>query len=368
MWLNGDRASRTYIGWMGYSRRVAHMPKTEGKEPGALEAQILPSAVPSHSILRSSVKNLTSPFSATFSHPKKFCGNPQRPSVTRRDRSKLAPEVAARFLSFNSLLASVLASKSEVRSARAGATWRLTAARPARPRESARLVAFAFFVVGALAAALTYARIRDRCVRFVSQRARKLYTHSPARALAHSFLRRGHARRASTLASRRRDDRSFSLPLSLSPPSVVPSSPHASSSIAPPRLRSIHRPYLEVRPPRERDGRPNERDAFDRSGPPRTCTIFAWTVNMSLVKLVVTTTTTTTTHDDDDDARPTDGTIHRPIESRARTRRDSTPARGWGSRVGWGGVESSRDRSISPKAGTSRDHAREIRGPCGHIQ
>ena len=231
MWLNGDRASRTYTGWMGYSRRVAHMPKTEGKEPGALEAQILPSAVPSHSILRSSVKNLTSPFSATFSHPKKFCGNPQRPSVTRRDRSKLAPEVAARFLSFNSLLASVLASKSEVRSARAGATWRLTAARPARPRESARLVAFAFFVVGALAAALTYARIRDRCVRFVSQRARKLHTHSPARARSrihraralahsctHSFIRRGHARRASTLASRRRDDRSFSLPLSLHPP------------------------------------------------------------------------------------------------------------------------------------------------------
>ena len=186
MWLNGDRASRTYIGWMGYSRRVAHMPKTEGKEPGALEAQILPSAVPSHSILRSSVKYLTSPLSATFSQPKKFCGNPQRPSVTRRDRSKLAPEVAARFLSFNSLLASVLASKSEVRSARAGATWRLTAARPARPRESARLVAFAFFVVGALAAALTYAGIRDRCVRFVSQRARKLYTHPLVRALVHS--------------------------------------------------------------------------------------------------------------------------------------------------------------------------------------
>ncbi len=193
MWLNGDRASRTYIGWMGYSRRVAHMPKTEGKEPGALEAQILPSAVPSHSILRSSVKNLTSPFSATFSHPKKFCGNPQRPSVTRRDRSKLAPEVAARFLSFNSLLASVLASKSEVRSARAGATWRLTAARPARPRESARLVAFAFFVVGALAAALTYARIRDRCVRFVSQRARKLHTHSPPRARARIHRARARA-------------------------------------------------------------------------------------------------------------------------------------------------------------------------------
>ena len=154
--------------------------------------------------------------------------------------------------------------------------------------------------------------------------------------------------------------RPFVLSPSLSPPpSVVPSSPHASSSIAPPRLRSIHRPYLEVRPPRARDGRPTERRAFDRSGPRRTCTIFAWTVNMSLVKLVVTTTTTTTTHDDDDDARPTDGTIHRPIESRARTRRDSTPARGWGSRVGWGGVESSRDRSISPKAGTSRDHARE---------
>ncbi len=221
MWLNGDRASRTYIGWMGYSRRVAHMPKTEGKEPGALEAQILPSAVPSHSILRSSVKNLTSPFSATFSQPKKFCGNPQRPSVTRRDRSKLAPEVAARFLSFNSLLASVLASKSEVRSARAGATWRLTAARPARPRESARLVAFAFFVVGALAAALTYARIRDRCVRFVSQRARKLHTHFPPRARAHHALM--HSSAGATHDARRRSRRVDettvrSLSLSLSPP------------------------------------------------------------------------------------------------------------------------------------------------------
>ena len=258
MWLNGDRASRTYIGWMGYSRRVAHMPKTEGKEPGALEAQILPSAVPSHSILRSSVKYLTSPLSATFSQPKKFCGNPQRPSVTRRDRSKLAPEVAARFLSFNSLLASVLASKSEVRSARAGATWRLTAARPARPRESARLVAFAFFVVGALAAALTYARIRDRCVRFVSQRARKLYTHPLVRALVHScthsFIRRGHSRRASTRSSRRRETRSFSLVLSPHPPSIVPSSPIASSPIAPPRLRSIDRArgaYLEATTVRE---------------------------------------------------------------------------------------------------------------------
>ena len=230
MWLNGDRASRTYIGWMGYSRRVAHMPKTEGKEPGALEAQILPSAVPSHSILRSSVKNLTSPFSATFSHPKKFCGNPQRPSVTRRDRSKLAPEVAARFLSFNSLLASVLASKSEVKSARAGATWRLTAARPARPRESARLVAFAFFVVGALAAALTYARIRDRCVRFVSQRARKLHTHFPPRARSHSSCARARAHHAlmhssagathdARRRSRRVDETTVrSLSLSLSPP------------------------------------------------------------------------------------------------------------------------------------------------------
>jgi hypothetical protein len=91
------------------------------------------------------------------------------------------------------LLASVLASKSEVKSARAGATWRLTAARPARPRESARLVAFAFFVVGALAAALTYARIRDRCVRFVSQRARKLHTHFPPRARSHSSCARARA-------------------------------------------------------------------------------------------------------------------------------------------------------------------------------
>ena len=78
---------------------------------------------------------------------------------------------------------------------------------------------------------------------------------------------------------------------------------------------------------------------------------------MSLVKLVVTTTrTTTTTHD---------RTIHRPIESRARPRRDSTPCRGRGSRMGWGGVESSRDRSISPEACTSRDHAMEIRGRVG---
>lgn len=235
MWLNGDRASLTYIGWMGYSRRVAHMPKTEGKEPGALEAQILPSAVPSHSILRSSVKYLTSPLSATFSQPKKFCGNPQRPSVTRRDRSKLAPEVAARFLSFNSLLASVLASKSEVRSARAGATWRLTAARPARPRESARLVAFAFFVVGALAAALTYARIRDRCVRFVSQCARKLYTHPLVRALVHScthFIRALmhsfiHSSAGGTHDARRRDERVDERPvrsLSFSLPTPRPSS------------------------------------------------------------------------------------------------------------------------------------------------
>jgi len=55
---------------------------------------------------------------------------------------------------------------------------------------------------------------------------------------------------------------------------------------------------------------------------------------MSLVKLVVTTTTTTTTTNDRQ--------IHRPIESRARPRRDSTPCRGRGSRMGWGGVGSSR--------------------------
>ena len=277
MWLNGDRASRTYIGWMGYSRRVAHMPKTEGKEPGALEAQILPSAVPSHSILRSSVKNLTSPFSATFSHPKKFCGNPQRPSVTRRDRSKLAPEVAARFLSFNSLLASVLASKSEVRSARAGATWRLTAARPARPRESARLVAFAFFVVGALAAALTYARIRDRCVRFVSQRARKLYTHPLVRALVHScthFIRAlmhsfihppgALTTRVDALVASTRDP--FVLSRSLSPPLVhrpiVTDRVVTDRASTPPIHRSIVRAgRISRRPPCERDGRERRLDA-----------------------------------------------------------------------------------------------------------
>ena len=293
MWLNGDRASLTYIGWMGYSRRVAHMPKTEGKEPGALEAQILPSAVPSHSILRSSVKYLTSPLSATFSQPKKFCGNPQRPSVTRRDRSKLAPEVAARFLSFNSLLASVLASKSEVRSARAGATWRLTAARPARPRESARLVAFAFFVVGALAAALTYARISDRCVRFVSQRARKLYTHSPVRALVHSSFMHScthalmhsfiHSSAGGTHDARRRDERvdertvrslSSSLPPLVHRP-IVTDRVVTDRASTPPIHRSIVRAgRISRRPPCERDGRKRRLDAsrraFDRSGPRRT--------------------------------------------------------------------------------------------------
>ena len=160
-------------------------------------------------------------------------------------------------------------------------------------------------------------RANTRSMRSIRQSTRSKTTHalSPARALAFIMRARSrtHARIHSSAGathdarrrSRRVDEstvRSLSLSLSL-PPSVVPSSPHASSSIAPPRLRSIHRPYLEVRPPRERDGRPNERDAFDRSGPPRTCTIFAWTVNMSLVKLVVTTTTTTTTTTTDDDRR-----------------------------------------------------------------
>ena len=125
-------------------------------------------------------------------------------------------------------------------------------------------------------------RANTRSMRSIRQSTRSKTTHalSPARARAfimrarahssctHAFIRRGHARRASTLASRQREHRSFSLVLSLPPSSVVPSSPRASSSIAPPRLRSIHRAYLEVTTVRE--GGTNERRAFDRSGPRRT--------------------------------------------------------------------------------------------------
>ena len=103
-------------------RSHAYKPRKDGYEPEFLLAQILPASVPSHSTFKSSDKNLTSPFSAAFSHPKMFCGKLQNPSVTVRERSKFALDVAARFLSFNSLFASVFASKSEVRSARAGAT------------------------------------------------------------------------------------------------------------------------------------------------------------------------------------------------------------------------------------------------------
>ena len=76
-------------------------------------------------------------------------------------------------------------------------------------------------------------RANTRSMRSIRQSTRSKTTHALSRARArsrihraralahsctHSFIRRGHARRASTLASRRRDDRSFSLPLSLHPP------------------------------------------------------------------------------------------------------------------------------------------------------
>lgn len=96
------------------------MPNTGGKEPGALEAHTLPSLVPSHSMFLSSERNATPPLEEAISHPRKFLGNSQMPSVTVRERSKLALEVSARFLSFNSLFASVRARRSEVRSALAG--------------------------------------------------------------------------------------------------------------------------------------------------------------------------------------------------------------------------------------------------------
>jgi hypothetical protein len=44
----------------------------------------------------------------------RLLGNAHTPSVTVRERSKLAPEVARRFLSLSALLASVLASRSSV--------------------------------------------------------------------------------------------------------------------------------------------------------------------------------------------------------------------------------------------------------------
>ena len=82
-----------------------YMPKTGGKEPGALDAHTLPSRVPSHSMSLSSERNLTPPLEEAISQPKKFLGKLHTPSVTVRERSKLAEEVAARFLSLSSLLA-----------------------------------------------------------------------------------------------------------------------------------------------------------------------------------------------------------------------------------------------------------------------
>ena len=67
----------------------------------------------------------------------------------------------------------------------------------------------------------------------------------------------------------------------------------------------------------------------------------------------------TRSDDDDDHHHRTNGSIDRSTPPRARvvTRRP-----GAGVDHGWGGVGSSRDRSMSPSACTSRDHAREIRG------
>ena len=52
---------------------------------------------------------------------------------------------------------------------------------------------------------------------FSRARARSFIIHALMHACAHSFIRRGHSRRASTRRERRREDRSFSLVLSLSP-------------------------------------------------------------------------------------------------------------------------------------------------------
>ncbi len=89
-----------------------------------------------------------------------------------------------------------------------------------------------------------YTRIlpREQCVH-------SSFIHSCTHSFTHSFIRQGHSRRASTRRARRRENRSFSLVLSPHASSVVPSSPRASSPIAPPRLRSIDRArgaYLEV--------------------------------------------------------------------------------------------------------------------------
>ena len=122
-------------------------------------------------------------------------------------------------------------------------------------------------------------RANTRSMRSIRQSTRSKTTHalSPARALAfivrararsscaHAFIRRGHARRASTLASRRRDDRSFSLPLSLPPP---PSSHRHLTRRHRSRLhasdRSIDRISRCDHRARGMDDRPSETRSIDR--------------------------------------------------------------------------------------------------------
>ena len=60
-----------------------------------MDAHTLPSRVPSHSMSLSSERNLTPPLLDAISHPKKFLGNSHTPSVTVRERSKLALDVRA---------------------------------------------------------------------------------------------------------------------------------------------------------------------------------------------------------------------------------------------------------------------------------
>lgn len=112
----------------------AYRPNGDGRAPVGLAAQVLPAAVPSHSSAKSSERNLTFPVSALFSHPTQLEGKAQVPSVTVRLRAKLAPLVARRCLSCSPLLAALLASKSSVRLACAGAACSRTAAdRASRP-------------------------------------------------------------------------------------------------------------------------------------------------------------------------------------------------------------------------------------------
>ena len=224
-------------------------------------------------------QDLTSPSRRRFRIPK-VLRNPQRPSVTRRDRSKLAPEVAARFLSFNSLLASVLASKSEVRSARAGATWRLTAARPARPRESAlgrvRLLRRRRLGRGVDLRANT----RSMCSIRQSTRSKTIHASSRtrARSFMHSFIHPPGAltTRVDALVASTRDP--FVLSRSLSPPPlhrpIVTDRVVTDRASTPPIHRScargVSRGDHRARGMDERDVSTRRGTAFDRSGPRRT--------------------------------------------------------------------------------------------------